>query len=169
MLSPKFNSVRNLSGWWGFKRTAEIRWWLMFFLFILFFFNIIFYDYRQFSLWLWLPKFVFPYSNSSSSEMYRKKAGKCYYLSIYWWFVVHWIFSAASINPMSEIIVKPSSILFPGLFSVTHHWNTAAGFLLFVVFGLILFYYFLRLIIFENPKKKSKDMYQHKIKVWTIN
>ena len=40
---------------------------------------------------------------------------------------------------MSEIIVKPSSILFLGLFCVTHHWNTAAGFLLFVVFGLILF------------------------------
>ena len=66
---------------------------------------------------------------------------------------------------MSEIIVKPSSILFLGLFCVTHHWNTAAGFLLFVVFGQILFYYFLRLIVFENPKKKSKDMYQHKIKV----
>ena len=124
---------------------------------------------RQFSLWLWLPKFVFPYSNSSSSEMYRKKAGKCYYLSIYWWFVVHWIFSAAYIIPMSEIIVKPSSILFLGLFCVTHHWNTPAGFLLFVVFGLILFYYFLRLIIFWKSEKKSKDISEHRIKIWTIN
>ena len=38
MRSLKFNSVLNLSGWWGFKSTVEIRWWLMFFsLFVLFF------------------------------------------------------------------------------------------------------------------------------------
>ena len=34
MLSLKFNSVLNLSGWWGFKSTVEIRWWLMFFFFV---------------------------------------------------------------------------------------------------------------------------------------
>ena len=46
MLSPNFNSVRNLSGWGGFKSTAEIVRWLMVFLFALFFFNIIFNDYE---------------------------------------------------------------------------------------------------------------------------
>ena len=42
MRSLKFNSVLNLSGWWGFKSTVEIRWWLMFFsLFVPFFFFLI--------------------------------------------------------------------------------------------------------------------------------
>ena len=41
MLSLKFNSVLNLSGWRGFKSTVEIRWWLMFFFCSSFFFFLI--------------------------------------------------------------------------------------------------------------------------------
>ena len=57
---------------------------------------------------------------------------------------------------MSEIIIKPSGILFLGLFCVTYHWNTLAGFLLFVAFGLILFYYFFKISYFFNIQKKKK-------------
>ena len=87
MRSLKFNSVLNLSGWWGFKSTVEIRWWLMFFsLFVpFFFFNTTFYDYKiecrsidNSHFDSDSKKFVFPY-NSSSFKLCRKKAGKCYY------------------------------------------------------------------------------------------
>ena len=86
MRSLKFNSVLNLSGWWGFKSTVEIRWWLMFFsLFVLFFliqlFTIIKLNVGRstiLTLILTPKKFVFPY-NSSSFKLCRKKAGKCYY------------------------------------------------------------------------------------------
>ena len=89
MLSLKFNSVLNLGGWWGFKSTVEVRWWLMFFFCSSFFFFFLIQLFtiiklnvgRSTILTLILTpkKSVFPYSNSSSFKLCRKKPGKCYY------------------------------------------------------------------------------------------